>query len=93
MLTKHEETILHDLVNLLNEARALGLAEGELYTIPDMQEEGSYDDTGDHRLLTEQEARTAIRNLAKTRRVQDRLIDADTIFDCVGGAVSVTTEG
>lgn len=87
MLTKHEETVLHDLAALLNEARELGLAEGEIYTIPDMQEEGTYDDDGDHRTLTEQEARAAVQSLIRTRRTQDRLIDVDTIIDCIDEAI------
>ena len=90
MLTKHEETILHDLAALLNEARALGLAEGEIYTIPDMQEEGTYDDDGDHRMLTEQEARAAVQSLIRTRRTQDRLIDVDIIIDCIDEAMEET---
>ena len=90
MLTKHEETVLHDLAALLNEARALGLAEGEIYTIPDMQEEGTYDDDGDHRQLTEREARAAVQNLIRTRHAQDRLIDVDTIYDCINEAVGET---
>lgn len=87
ILTKHEETILHDLVNLLREAQELGLADGELYTISDMQDEGTYDENDDHRILTEQEARAAVKNLAQARQDQGRLIDVELISECIEDAI------
>lgn len=71
MFSKHEETVMHDLVNLLNQARSMGLAAGEIYTVADLMEDPVYHSGEDYRDLTEAESRRAIANINQSSETED----------------------
>lgn len=83
MFTKHEETVMHDLVNLLNEARSMGVVAGEIYTIADMMEEVTYTSDDDERTLTESEAREAVTYINALANTQGRLIEIENAIEWV----------